>query len=174
MARRTSSSTLWAGLVFQSPNLGNEGVLRGRTLMACLSCLSTFRTQSRTTPRTRQSLVVIGGLEVAGRNERGTGRDGAVEWLWRAELFISELVRSEGLRIQYICSNGMVDDVLTTPCWHSFRVFDGGGEEVADALMTPCFFTPAAWPTEAVFLYRVGTYEAQRLPVFGGGRWRQG
>lgn len=68
----------------------------------------------------------------------------------------------------------MVDDVLTTSCWHPFRVLDGRGKEGADAIVAPRFLALAAWPTEAVFLYRVGTYEAYRLPVFGGARWRQG
>lgn len=133
--------------------------------MAWLSYLSAFQTQSSSAPRAWQSLMKVCGFELARRYKGRTRWNRAVERLWRAEFFISQLVGSKGLIVEYLRRNRMVNHVLATSCWHSLRVFDGGGEEVADALVAPIFFTLAARSTEAVFLYRVGTYEAYNFPV---------
>jgi hypothetical protein len=168
----TASSTLWTRLIFQSVDLRKHSVLGSRALMTWLSYLSAFHAQSSSTPRARQSLLVVRELELARRYEGRTRWNRAVERLWCAELFISQLVGSEGLLIEYLFRNRMVKNVLATSCGHSFRVFDGSGEEMADALVAPTFLTLAAWSTEAVFLYRVGTYEAYNFPVFGRTRWQ--
>lgn len=110
--------------------------------------------------------MVIRGLELARWDERRASWNWTVEWFRRAELFISELVCSESVLIEYTLGNSMMDDVLTTSCWHSLGVFDGTGEKVPNTLIAPRLFALAARSTEAVSAYSVVTNQTYDLFPF--------
>src|ERR1700733_6375368 len=110
--------------------------------------------------------MVVRGLELARWDECRASWNWAVEWFRRAELFISELVCSESVLIEYALGNSMMDDILTTSCWHSLRVFDGTGEKVPNTLIAPRLFALAARSTEAVSAYSVVTNQTYDLFSF--------
>jgi len=114
--------------------------------------------------------MVVRGLELARGDECRASWNWTVEWFRRAELFISELVCSESVLIEYTLGNSMMDDVLTTPCRHSLGVFDGTGEKVPNTLIAPRLFALAARSTEAVSAYSVVTNQTYDLFLFR--RWR--
>ena len=112
--------------------------------------------------------MVIGRLEFSRWDECGASWDWTVEGFRRAEFFVSELICSKRLLIEYILGNSVVNDVLTTSCWHSFRVLDRAGEEVPNTFMAPGLFTLAAGSAERVYTCCSATDETGNLLLLGG------